>query len=582
MRWGLTGFVLALSINFAPPSSLAQKKAKPLAKHEIIYLLTFQPPTNVIGIVRDEGVAFELTPEAERDLRAAGATDALLEAVRQLAPKGPVLVIQSSPGNAQVFVDDELIARTSPEGRLKISTLSAGEHRVRISMEGYRDYERSLTFMPGRTETLPASLETASPQPIGPASPAPAASGEAARALRTQRPPGPGTRRAAPQWKSREEYDAYNAMWSEKNLNHKISLGEAFIQGHADSDFRATAYVAIARAHLEQRDIAHSIEAANGALDADPDNLDALGLLAYVFPYAFKPGDLDATAKLSQADADARHGLELLSKFSKPANVTDEQFTQYVKSQRSIYNGAIAFAALQRKDYAAAIVLGNAATEDNPRDTYSFYRLGLAYLYSTPRDYDHAVWSLARAVTLAKAAKDPNGDAIEKYLRQIYVGYHGNDEGLADVLTEAGSSPTPPQGFRVAPMELPKPTGNAFADAFNQMSFPFRLGGERAQKGWEAINGQSIRLCGSVDSVEQGNGANAYLVRVDILDQSKAARGVYDIELGDSTQPGVKNLGPGDRVCFDGAVTGYSPPPRLFFKVEGEVTTPLPEKRGVR
>ena len=73
--------------------------------------------------------------------------------------------------------------------------------------------------------------------------------------------------------------------------------------------------------------------------------------------------------------------------------------------------------ALQKKDYPNAITSLKAATDDNPSDWYAVYWMGLSYLYSTPRDYDHAIWYDARAVDLAKAGKDPNADAWEKYLK---------------------------------------------------------------------------------------------------------------------------------------------------------------------
>ena len=69
-----------------------------------------------------------------------------------------------------------------------------------------------------------------------------------------------------------------------------------------------------------------AVDAAKKVLDVDPDNLDALAFLSYVFPFTFKGTDADATAKLSRAESDARHGLDVLQKFPKPANVTDAQF----------------------------------------------------------------------------------------------------------------------------------------------------------------------------------------------------------------------------------------------------------------
>lgn len=392
----------------------------------------------------------------------------------------------------------------------------------------------------------------------------------------------PAPQAKQPGWKSRDEYDAFSAMATEKDPNKRISLAEAFIQKFANSDFKDSAFVVEMQTYQQLNQPDKAIEAARKALEINPDSRDALGYLSYVFPFVFKADDPDATAKLSRSESDAKHGLEVLQKWQKPQGATDEQFNQAVKSLRSVFNNAIGFVALQRKDYAAAITDDKAAAEDNPSDFYTFYRLGLAYLYSTPPDYDHAVWYIARAVALAKASNNPAGDDIDKFLKRAYVNYHGNDQGLQDIITQAASSANPPDGFKVGAMEVPKKTGNPNVDAYNEMTFPLKLGGEKAQKTWDALKGQAIELGGYIDGVEKGADAGTHLVHIDILDQSKAVDGVYDIELKDSTQPNVKNLAKGDIVRFKGTADAYTATPSLVLTLIGEITTDLPDKPPVK
>ena len=47
----------------------------------------------------------------------------------------------------------------------------------------------------------------------------------------------------AKNWKSRDEYEAFNAMATEKDANKRISLAEAFLQKYSNSDFKDGAYV---------------------------------------------------------------------------------------------------------------------------------------------------------------------------------------------------------------------------------------------------------------------------------------------------------------------------------------------------
>ena len=380
----------------------------------------------------------------------------------------------------------------------------------------------------------------------------------------------------APSWKSRDEYDAFMAIANEKDPNKKIQLAEAFVTKYANSDFKDGAYLLEMQTYQQLTQPDKAVEAAHKVLQANPDNPDALRFVSFVFPFMYKGDAPDHDAKLSEAETDAKHGLEVVQKLQKPANVPEDQFNQAVKGLRDIFNGTIGFVDLQRKDYAGAITADKAAAEDNPSDEYVFYRMGLAYLYSNPHDYDNGIWYLARAVALAQAAKDTNAAEFESYLKKTYVGYHGNEDGLKDIETQAATSPNPPSGFKVAAMEAPKKTGNQLIDQFNDMTYPLKFGGETAQKQWDALKGQPLEYGGSVDSVEKGTDPGTYLVRIDILDQSKATPGVYDIELKDAKQPNVKNLQPGDLIRFKGTMDAYTATPNLYISVVGEVTDPNP------
>lgn len=384
-------------------------------------------------------------------------------------------------------------------------------------------------------------------------------------------------------WSSRAEYDAYMAF-VKQTPDKLIPLAEAFLQKYPNSFMKVDVLTRIMGAYAQSSppDMTKAQDAAHKVLEADPDNLAALRFLSFTFPFLYtKPDDPDSAAKLSRADGDAHHGLDVLQKLQKPAGATDDQFQQGVKELRSVFNSCIGFVALQKKDYPGAITALKAATADNPSGWYGLYWMGSAYLYSTPKDYDHAIWYLARAVDLAKAGKDPNGDQWEPYLKQVYVGYHGTDTGLADIMTQAAASPNPPDNFKVEHAEAPKPTGNNMVDAYNTLTYPLKLGGETAQKQWDGVKGQSIGLGGTIASVEKGTDANEYLVRVAMLDSTKSADG-YDIELKDTTQPNVKNLQKGDLVTFKGTADSYTTTPNLILTLVGEVTSDLPDKPPVK
>ena len=369
-----------------------------------------------------------------------------------------------------------------------------------------------------------------------------------------------------PQWKSRAEYDAFTAMANEKDPNKKVSLAKDFLQKYADSDYKEAAFAAMIQSYAQLNDLAKLMEATQQALQAKPDSLDVITASCYFFPLLYKPDDPAKDAHLSAVDANAKKGLELVQKLQKPAGATDEQFSQNVKARRAILNGAVGFVDLQRNNFADAVAPLKAAVEDSPSDIYANYRLGTAYLYSKPPDFDNGIWYLARADDLAKAAKGPDAPNIDKFFAQVYTGRHGSTEGENDVLAQAAGSPTPPAGFKVTPPEKPKPTGNKSLDDFNEMVFPLTLGGDRAQKAWDALKDQPLGLAGFVNSVEKGSDPGLYIVRIS-MDQSKAASG-YDIELKDTTQPNVTDLKQGDPVHFTGKIASYTATPTFALVVD--------------
>ena len=173
-----------LGAALVPGVAHAQKTRKPLAKSEVLELLENSvAQSRIEDLARQYGIAFEMTSSAERELRDAGAVDELLNALRELAPKPagqppasqapaspppaaapvapppPVLMVETTPPGAEVYIDEERAGKTGPEGKLKISTLPAGEHRLRVSLAGYQDYARSLELPSGQTTMVAVALE---------------------------------------------------------------------------------------------------------------------------------------------------------------------------------------------------------------------------------------------------------------------------------------------------------------------------------------------------------------------------------------------------------------------------------------
>lgn len=372
-----------------------------------------------------------------------------------------------------------------------------------------------------------------------------------------------------PAWKTTEEYNAFQAAFNEKDPHKKVSLAEAFLAKYPDTDFKDLAYLQELAAYQQLGDGPKAIGAGEKALAVNPDNLDALRYVSFALPFVFKPTDPDAAAQLTRAENESKHGLDLLQKLQKPANVTDEQFNQAIKGLRSVFNGTVGFVALQQKDYAGAITSLKTAAEDDPGNNLTFSMLGQAYLQLSPPDYDNGIWCLARSVALAKASSSPNAAALAKYYGQVYVNRHGSDEGESDIVNQASASVNPPTGFKVAPAQKHKPTGNAAIDAFYNMEDSLKVGGDQEKQAWAQVKGQPFAMPGTVNSAEKGTDPNIYLVQIAITDESKAKDG-YDIVLRDK-QPDAKYLSKGDLVAFQGTLAEYTMTPGFSLTLDGTI-----------
>ncbi len=369
-----------------------------------------------------------------------------------------------------------------------------------------------------------------------------------------------------PQWKSRAEYDAFEAFVKEADPHKRIPLIQAFIQKYPSSDFLANAYVAEMQTYGQLGESSNAIASAKKALKTDPDNLLALAYLSFTFPYTFKSSEPNAQADLTQAGQDAQHGLQLLQSMQKPAGVSQSQFDASVKTQRAVFNTAEGFVALQQKNYNQAIKSLEAAAQDNPENSLIYSLLGQAYYNETPRDINKAIWNLARAASLAEAANSPNAAQLKKFYGQVYEAQHGSNAGEEQLLAQAKSSQTMPSDFAVAPPPHHAATGNPNVDAFYKIEDALTVGGDTAKEYWGQLKGQPLGLVGHVDSVQPGSTPNTYEVRVDILPASQSQQGTYDVVLQDS-QPNVKYLQPGDALRFQGTIASYTATPNFILTV---------------
>jgi tetratricopeptide (TPR) repeat protein len=419
----------------------------------------------------------------------------------------------------------------------------------------------------------------------------PASTQQPAAPAAGQQPAGqqPAGQPAQPQQKKEikdpAEYNAYVGAVQQQDPNAKISGLEAFLQQYPNSVMKEDALELLMAAYQQTGNAQKMSDTANRLLQANPNNVRALALLAFYHRSLAQAGQ-DAQKNLDLAKQYGEKGLQALQTYQKPEGVSDQEYEKIKTQMGGIFSGAVGLAALQSKDYATATKDLKAAADVNPNDFSTVYPLALAYLQENPPDYLNGIWYGARAANLA-----PNPQMqqqIEKYVKSMYTKYHGSDEGWPNVMATAKASPTPPPDFKVTQYIPPTPAQQAHdlvtKKAPKDMSFAewelVLSSGEQADADtvWNAIKGVSLQMEGQVLS------ASPTKIEIAASEDDIQAKRADIILNMTGTIPARLMPKEGSTLDFEGTPTSYTPSPFVMTMEKGALLTkaapkPTPKKR---
>ena len=207
------------------------------------------------------------------------------------------------------------------------------------------------------------------------------------------------------------EYNAYTNAVGQSSPAAKAAAIEAFLTQYPNSVVKQDMLEQLVGAYQQANDTPKTVDAARRLLVVDPSNLRALTFIVYVEKQQAQ-GD---QAKLDDAAALAQKGLAA----TKPAAMSDADYTKLKGLATPIFESAIAAADSNKKDYKGAVDAYQAELKayTDPAQTQTgpglldTYLLGQAYLQQDPKDLLNAIWYLTRA---AQFAQGPSKDQIEK------------------------------------------------------------------------------------------------------------------------------------------------------------------------
>ena len=169
--------------------------------------------------------------------------------------------------------------------------------------------------------------------------------------------------------KSKAEMEALQALQAAQgNPDATIAACENLITKFADTDFKAIALFMEADAYERKNDPEHMVIFAERALEANPQNFQAVLMLAKYYSTHTRENDLDREEKLGKEEKYAHQVIDMMKDAPKPnPQLTDEQWADVKKDISAEAYNAIGLGNLTRKKYDVAAGNFKQAMDTNSR-----------------------------------------------------------------------------------------------------------------------------------------------------------------------------------------------------------------------
>ena len=373
------------------------------------------------------------------------------------------------------------------------------------------------------------------------------------------------------------EFNAYQNIATQTSPQSKASASESFLTSYPQSIVKKAVLSGLMEAY-SQFDPAKTVDAAKRVLQSDPNNLEAMYLIALIEKQQAGSNQAQQSQLLDDAAAMAQKGLQA----TKPAEVKDEDFKKQKSTTDPVFHSVIAYDnEVSKKDIKAAIDEFRTELQSIPADQTKVAPalndtlvLGQAYTQLTPPDMVNAVWFLARAENFAPANYKP---VIDKQARYWYKRFHGKEDGFEAILAAAANSVFPPDGFKIDPAPTPKDIADGVVTSTPDLS-TLALGDkeyilanashDNAEKLWALLKDQTSQIPGTVLAISDDHKQLQIAVTDDAKQDKKADFTVNMKEpIPDKDLPAVGS----DETTLIGTFDSYTQTPPMIILRDGDL-----------
>jgi len=251
----------------------------------------------------------------------------------------------------------------------------------------------------------------------------------------------------APQknWKDRAEYDMFDAITKDTNAKSRLEKLQQWEKQYPATDYKKERQQFFLTTYVALNQGKEAVSVAKQMLADDPKDFNALYytmlLTRSLYGASPQPAVLDDGA---QAAKGLIAGID-----TPPPGVAADQWAKLRPDIEQLSHLTLGFIAVQKKDFDGAEAELRKTLELNPNYSEADYMLG--FTLASKKNNSAALFYYARA-----AAYDgpgglgaPQRQGVQTEVQNMYNIYHGNKDGLTDLLAAAKAAPNPPDGFHI-------------------------------------------------------------------------------------------------------------------------------------
>jgi tetratricopeptide (TPR) repeat protein len=222
-------------------------------------------------------------------------------------------------------------------------------------------------------------------------------------------------RHGAPQAKTKEEYEAFQAASALPDPNAALTAADQFAEKFSQSELRYVIYAQLLQKFYGANQPAKVVDVGHKVLSIEPEDSMALIMVATALAESTHDTDLDQEQKYSEALKDAEAAVKNIDiGLVVPPTMPAEQVAAAKKELLGMAHASMGYVEMNRKNYGLSETHFKDAIAANPEQPDATNYLRLAVAQDNQKKYADAMVNVDKALQLAQAQNNQQIVSIAK------------------------------------------------------------------------------------------------------------------------------------------------------------------------